>query len=107
MRAQLERAGTPGPKVIGIDDVSTRSGTPIVSWSVIWFGAGRSGSAVNGSFLALTARSSGHVVSVLFPDTCEAHANLPVLCNRRFVRSKFECGEIGRLFLRRPYTQLT
>jgi hypothetical protein len=77
MRAQLERAGTPGPKVIGIDEVSIRRGTPIVSWSVTWFGAGRSGPAVNGSFLALTARSSGHVVSVLFPDSYKAHTNLP------------------------------
>ena len=34
MRVQLERAGTPGPKAIGIDEISIRKGgIPTGSWS--------------------------------------------------------------------------
>ena len=32
MRAQLARAGTPGPKAIGIDEISIRKATPTASW---------------------------------------------------------------------------
>jgi transposase len=45
MRAQLARAGTPAPKRIGIDELSLRKRPPTVSWSAIWIGNGRSGSA--------------------------------------------------------------
>jgi len=44
MREQLRRAGTPGPKVIGIDEVSIRKATRIGSSSATLFGAARSGS---------------------------------------------------------------
>jgi len=53
MRAQIERAGTPGPRAIGIDEISIRKSLPlrrrgattIASWSATWFASGRSGSA--------------------------------------------------------------
>ena len=32
MRAQLAKAGTPGPKAIGIDEISIRKATPTASW---------------------------------------------------------------------------
>jgi hypothetical protein len=32
MEAQLKRAGTPGPRVIGIDEITIRKGQPIGSW---------------------------------------------------------------------------
>ena len=32
MREQIRRVGTPGPKVIGIDEISIRKGTAIGSW---------------------------------------------------------------------------
>jgi transposase len=43
MRAQ--RAGTPGPRAIGIDEISVAGATAIASWSATWFASGRSGSA--------------------------------------------------------------
>ena len=33
MAKQLKRACMPGPKVIGIDEISIRTGAPIASWS--------------------------------------------------------------------------
>src|SRR3984893_8917251 len=45
MRTQLERAGTPGPRAIGIDDISVRKGhsyrilvSDLVRKRPIWFG---------------------------------------------------------------------
>lgn len=45
MRAQLLRAGTPGPKAIGIGEISIRKGhtyrivvSDLISWGPIWFG---------------------------------------------------------------------
>ena len=53
MRAQIERAGTPGPRAIGVDEIAIRKSLPlrrrgaitIASWSATWFASGRSGSA--------------------------------------------------------------
>jgi len=45
MREQLERSGTPRPKVIGIDEISVRKDTTTASWSAIWRSTDRSGSA--------------------------------------------------------------
>jgi hypothetical protein len=53
MRAQIARAGTPGPEAIGIDEISIRKSLPprrrgvtaTVSWSAIFIASGRSGSA--------------------------------------------------------------
>ena len=45
MRAQIERAGAPGPRAIGIDEISIRKGHVFASWSAIWCARGRSGSA--------------------------------------------------------------
>jgi transposase len=45
MRAQLERAGTPAPQAIGIDEIAVRKATATASWSAILFASGRSGSA--------------------------------------------------------------
>jgi transposase len=45
MQAQLARAGTPGPKVIGIDEISIRKGHTIGSWSATCCVSARSGSA--------------------------------------------------------------
>ena len=46
MREQLRRAGTPGPRVIGIDEIAIAQGAhATASWSATWSAAGRSGSA--------------------------------------------------------------
>lgn len=44
MLEKLRRAGTPGPKVIGIDEISIRKVTRTGSWSATWRGVGQSGS---------------------------------------------------------------
>ena len=44
MRAQLARAGTPGPGAIGVDEISIANATPTASWSATLFGLARSGS---------------------------------------------------------------
>ena len=44
--AQLKRAGTPGPQVIGVDELAIRKKpTPTGSWSATSYAVGRSGSA--------------------------------------------------------------
>jgi transposase len=48
MRAQIERAGIPSPKAIGIDEIASAKGTTIASWSVTWFASGRSPDQVRG-----------------------------------------------------------
>ena len=45
MEAQLKRAGTPGPQVIGVDEIRSAKVTPTGSWSATFCAAGRSGLA--------------------------------------------------------------
>ena len=66
MREQLRRAGMPGPKVIGIDEVSIRKGhtyrivvSDLIRRRPIWFGgADRSEASMDGFFTWLGAKKS-------------------------------------------------
>ena len=44
MREQLRRLGTPGPRIIGIDEVSIKKGIRTGLWSATWYGGTPSGS---------------------------------------------------------------
>jgi transposase len=69
MREQLRRAGTPGPKVIGIDEVSIRKGhtyrivvSDLVRRRPIWFGGtDRSEASMDAFFTWLGPRKSGGI----------------------------------------------
>ena len=69
MRAQLRRAGTPGPKVIGIDEVSIRKGhtyrivvSDLVRRRPIWFGGkDRSEASMDEFFTWLGAKKSAGI----------------------------------------------
>ncbi len=69
MREQLRRAGTPGPKVIGIDEVSIRKGhtyrivvSDLIRRRPIWFGGtDRSEASMDEFFTWLGARQSGDI----------------------------------------------
>ena len=69
MRAQLRRAGTPGPQVIGIDEVSIRKGhtyrivvSDLVRQRPIWFGGkDRSEASMDEFFTWLGARKSAGI----------------------------------------------
>jgi transposase len=69
MRAQLKRAGTPGPKAIGIDEVSIRKGhsyrivvSDLMRKRPIWFGGADRSEASMAQFYAwLGARKNGKI----------------------------------------------
>lgn len=69
MRAQLRRAGTPGPKVIGIDEVSIRKGhtyrivvSDLLRRRPIWFGgADRSEASLDEFFVWLGAKKTAGI----------------------------------------------
>jgi transposase len=73
MRAQLKRAGTPGPKAIGIDEVSIRKGhnyrivvSDLVRKRPIWFGGADRSEASMAQFYAwLGAKKSGKITLVV------------------------------------------
>ena len=69
MREQLKRAGTPGPKVIGIDEISIRKGhtyrivvSDLERRRPIWFGGdGRSEADMDGFYAGLGPRKSAGI----------------------------------------------
>ena len=69
MRERLRRAGTPGPKVIGIDEISIRKGhtyrivvSDLIRRRPIWFGgADRSEASMDEFFKGLGARKSAGI----------------------------------------------
>ena len=69
MREQLRRAGTPGPRVIGLDEVSLRKGhtyrivvTDLIRKRAIWFGGiDRSEASLDAFFAWLGPRKSGQI----------------------------------------------
>jgi transposase len=69
MREQLRRAGTPGPRVIGLDEVSLRKGhtyrivvTDLIRKRAIWFGGtDRSEASLDAFFTWLGPRKSGQI----------------------------------------------
>ena len=88
MEAQLRRAGTPGPQVIGIDEISVRKGhtyriivSDLVRKRPIWFGgADRSEASMNLFFEWLGEKKSRKIRLVVmdmwkpFRNACAAHA---------------------------------
>ena len=69
MREQLRRTGTPGPKVIGVDEVSIRKGhtyrivvSDLVRQRPIWFGGkDRSEESLDGFFIWLGPKKNKHI----------------------------------------------
>ena len=69
MREQLRRAGTPGPRIIGLDEVSLRKGhtyrivvTDLIRERAIWFGGtDRSEASLDAFFTWLGPRNSGKI----------------------------------------------
>jgi transposase len=68
MREQLRRAGTPGPKVIGIDEVSIRKGhtyrivvSDLLRRRPIWFGGTGSEASMDAFFTWLGAKKSAGI----------------------------------------------
>ena len=69
MREQLRRAGTPGPRVIGLDEVSLRKGhtyrivvTDLIRKRAIWFGGtDRSEASLDAFFVWLGPRKSEQI----------------------------------------------
>ena len=88
MRDQLKRAGTPGPKVIGIDEISIRKGhtyrivvSDLERRRPIWFGGdGRSEADMDGFYAGLGSRKSAGIrLAVMdmwrpFRNSTERHA---------------------------------
>jgi transposase len=88
MRDQLKRAGTPGPKVIGVDEISIRKGhtyrivvSDLERRRPIWFGGdGRSEADMDGFYAELGSRKSAGIrLAVMdmwrpFRNSTERHA---------------------------------
>ena len=75
MRAQLKRAGQPGPKVIGIDEISIRKGhtyrivvSDLVRGRPIWFGGqDRSEASMQQFYEALGEYKSARIRRIVNP----------------------------------------
>ena len=69
MEAQLKRAGTPGPKAIGVDEIAIRKGhsyrivvSDLVRRRPIWFGGkDRSEASMSEFYVWLGAKKSGRM----------------------------------------------
>ena len=83
MRAQIERAGTPGPKAIGIDEISIRKGhtyrivvSDLVRKRPIWFGGEDRSEASMAQFYAWLGRRKSSKIRLVVMDMWKPFRNV-------------------------------
>ena len=83
MRAQLERAGTPGPRVIGIDEISVRKGhsyrivvSDLVRRRPIWFGGEDRSEASMAAFYDWLGLKKSHKIKLAVMDMWKPFRNV-------------------------------
>jgi transposase len=82
MRIQVERAGTPGPKVIGIDEISIRKGhryrivvSDLIRGRPIWFGGMDRSEASMDQFYAWLGEKKAHDIRLAVMDMWKSFGN--------------------------------
>ena len=83
MRAQLARAGTPGPKAIGIDEISIRKGhtyrivvSDLIRRRPIWFGGEDRSESEHGAVLRLAGRKKSRSIRLAVMDMWKPFRNV-------------------------------
>ena len=116
MEAQLARAGTPSPQVIGIDEIAIRKGhsyrivvSDLLRGRPIWFGGkDRSEASMSEFYVWLGAKKSGRIrLAVMdmwrpFRLATAAHAPTPQFCST----SSMSCAISARLWIRSARTNM-
>ena len=83
MRAQIERAGTPGPRAIGVDEIAVRKGhnyrivvSDLVRKRPIWFGGDDRSEASMAQFYAWLGREKSSKITLIVMDMWKPFRNV-------------------------------